>query len=111
MDGVEGQEDFQALLRAELQNEMLEGGRGNMVAPMSRMSRVSEVSKMSGMTAKSNLSDGSMLRWKTGVGRKRKEKAQRVREERVGVEGGTGGGEEMFAGIKRVGVESLDLPF
>ncbi|GMI00772.1 hypothetical protein TrVE_jg6553 [Triparma verrucosa] len=82
--------DFQTLLRVEWENDS--SGRLYDDPPMSRMSAMSGASGLSGMsgvTAKSALSEGSALRWKTGSLRRRKEKAQQFRDEWV--EGMIGG--------------------
>lgn len=109
--GVKGEEDFQALLEAELENENNDDYREvEVVAPLSRMSRVSDVSKLTDISTKTDLSSGSMLRWKTGMARKRKEKAQQIRDTFTGR---FGSDDDVFSSIKRVNPDDLgyELPF
>ncbi len=74
-------DDFKRLLVAELENDAelkhptSVGGR----RAYSRMSEVSGVSGASGMTAVSAMSDGTALRYKTGLQRKRRAKAEEQR--------------------------------
>jgi hypothetical protein len=126
-------EDFITLLKAETVARKEEGewykppsrGDGSGRNNFSRMSNVSAVSGLSGVTNKTDMSEGSSLRWKTGVQRKRREKGEGLREEWVesikpsmhnyvgggGDAGFVGGDGEFYqTGVKQVQLD-YELPF